>query len=251
MQPPLDPSSPDCDWNRVKGAGRLVIIGIDNGPGQRRNAAWAKVFSDLRAAGTVVLGYTYTKEGRRTQSAVKTAINNYYAWYNVSGIFLDEGSNSCAKVSYYRNLVSHVSRKGQQARKPSVVALNWGFMGSAASECYLTGSNAPDIIVNYEGYYSDYVKMDWGAEAPAWINKYPASRFWQIVHTVPAGGTAADTRARFVDVLEMSRQRRAGWVYVTNEVFSTAGGDPYDKLPPTDLWSLEVDGTSNGACMPS
>jgi hypothetical protein len=50
---------------------------------------------------------------------------SYLTWYNVSGIFLDEGSNICADVPYYDALVAYT-----RASKPgAIMVLNWGTGG--------------------------------------------------------------------------------------------------------------------------
>jgi hypothetical protein len=88
------------------------------------------------------------------------------------------------------------------------LALNWG-TDSVAAECFFTvTSNAPDIAVNFEDNYVNYTK--WSGPA-AWVSKYPASRFWQLVYDVPA------TPEAFYMALTLSKSRRAGWVYVTDD----------------------------------
>lgn len=54
----------------------------------------------------------------------------YFMWYDVQGIFLDEGSNSCTMVPYYDALVAYI-----RAWLPTAVtALNWG-TGNQSTFC--------------------------------------------------------------------------------------------------------------------
>jgi hypothetical protein len=46
----------------------------------------------------------------------------YITWYNVSGIFLDEGSNSCTDVAYYDALVAYT----RTSKPGAITVLNWG-----------------------------------------------------------------------------------------------------------------------------
>lgn len=95
----------------------------------------------------------------------------------MDGIFLDEASNDCAKLAYYQAVIAYIKAKSCTA----TTAINWGTDGP---ECYLSSPNAPDIVLNYENTYDNYLKW---TGPPAWTAKYNASRYeW-----VTVGYTAA------------------------------------------------------------
>lgn len=57
-------------------------------------------------------------------------------------------------------------------------------------------------------------------KAPHWVGKYPAHRFWHIVHSTT---TVNDMQK----ALSLSKKRNAGYVYITSEKMP----NPYGKLP--------------------
>jgi len=210
-------------WLNTKGKARIVIANPNSGPDTALDSNYVTMVSEMKAGGALVLGYVATTYGAKTAATVQAEIDKYYAWYGVSGIFFDEGSDSCTSVPYYQQQVAYVKTKDPNA----LTALNWGTDGR---ECYLSSSNAPDIVVNFEDSYSNY--LSWSGPA-TWTANYPPSKFWQLVYAAPA------TQAALDNALSLSRSRRAGWVYITNDVLN----NPWDTLPT--LWSQEVAATAN------
>ena len=70
---------------------------------------------------------------------------------------------------------------------------------------------AGDIVCNFESGYAAYQKYT----APGWLTRYPAARFWHIVLDAP-------TLAQMREVARLSKQRHAGWLFVTS--YSDANG---------------------------
>ena len=197
----------------------LAIINPDSGPGASKDQNYANQVTSTEAKGIIAIGYVSTayagtQNAARTLAAVEHDVDTYYSWYpNIDGIFVDEVSIDCAaRNSYYKPLYDYIKKKGGVAR----VVLN---PGTDTSECY---TSAGDIIVNFEDVYSNYV--NW---TPAsWVSKYPACRFWQIIYSTSS--------AEMPNVIALSKERNAGWVYVTDD----GGDNPYDTLP--SYWSHEL-----------
>jgi hypothetical protein len=192
----------------------LAIINPASGPGKKADSNYLNTVRQAQARGITVLGYVYTKYGSRRASAVRADIDKYYSWYRVDGIFFDEASTDCAKLSYYQGLYNYVKAKGGQAK----VVLNPGIN---TGECYV---NASDILVNFEDNFAAYTT--WSPSG--WEYNYPAERFWHLV----LGASKAD----MTQAIAWSKQRHAGWVYVTNDNLP----NPWDTLPFDPYWSNEL-----------
>ncbi len=116
----------------------------------------------------------------------------------------------------------------------SLTAIN---LGIQTNQCYLQ-AQAADVFVNFEGSYATYVNA-YGSN-PAWVDSAPASRFWHLVYATP--DSAAMRHA-----ICLSKQRNAGYVYVTNDVLP----NPWDTLPagpPADYWTAELQATASSSC---
>ena len=150
---------------------------------------------------------------------MKTEIDQFYAWYAIDGIFFDEASTDCALEPYYADLNSYVKTKGGVAR----TALN---PGTATNECYAA---AADILVTFEDTAANYVSA---YAAPSWVANYPPNRFWHLIHT-------AATSQVMHDAIILSKQRGAGWVFVT-PVANVLGSNTWGSLPSDPYWSTEL-----------
>jgi hypothetical protein len=62
----------------------------------------------------IVLGYVSTNYTNGNRALVLSDIDKYYAWYNIDGIFFDEGNTSCdsAPISTYKSYDSYIKSKG-------------------------------------------------------------------------------------------------------------------------------------------
>ncbi len=186
----------------------IVIANPSSGPGSTIDQNYAAQVERSRAANLTVLGYVHTAYGQRPSAAVRSDIDKYYSWYGVDGIFLDEASTDCSHArSYYKDLYGYVGDKGGK------VVLN---PGTQTNECYMT---VADIIVNFEDTYANYTGDSYSQ--PDWVSTYPASRFWHLIH-------AAETTADMQNAVRLSRERNAGFVYVTPDALP----NPWDTLPP-------------------
>jgi hypothetical protein len=182
---------------------------------------------DVRVAGAVVYGYVSTSFATRPIGDAKADIDLYYtpaywrgAGVQVDGIFLDEMSSDLPDVGYYQELRDYVKAKAANARvianpgQPATQDTSNGSSGFTAMD-YAT---AADVLVTFEGTLDDY---DVAYTPPAYANALPASHFAHLIHT-----------SSFEDdmylALDYARIRKAGMVYVTDDVFTP---NPWDTLP--------------------
>ena len=211
---------PGAFWTQMEEASPVVgmtIVNPSNGPGSLADADHVnQVKKSQVEAGLTVLGYVPTSYSARDALGVKEDIDRYYSWYGVDGIFFDEASTECSKVSsYYEDLYGYVKAKGGKAK----VALNPGIQ---TNECYMAVS---DIVVNFEDTYATYVNS---YSEPDWISNYSHARFWHLIHTTPY--------ADLENAVSLSKQRNAGWVYVTPDTLP----NPWDTLPEEPYWGQEL-----------
>ncbi|STX29116.1 Spherulation-specific family 4 [Legionella beliardensis] len=214
--------SSNCYWDQlIKAAptAGIALINPANGPGSSKSTAYAQQVTRSKNAGQAVLGYVYTSYAKRSLAAVKADIDKFYQWYAVDGIFFDEGfSSNCGQLSYYQNLNNYVKAKGGKG----ITIVNFG---TGTPECYI---NSADILVTFESDYRAYV--NW--RPVGWETKYPASRFWHLVY-----GTAQSSLS---NAISLTKQRHAGWVYVTPDVLP----NPWDTLPSAAYWTDEINRVS-------
>lgn len=202
---------------------KMAVISPDNGAGQYLDGNFSKVTEEARKNGITVIGYIYTKYGSRQATEIQAEMDRYTAWYGVDGFFLDEVSNECSQVPYYQGLHDYVKARPRGGK----VVLN---PGAATPECYLA---AADVIVNFEGDYDAY--LNW--QPMGWESKYAADCFWHLVIGVSA--------ANLPNALTLSKQRNAGWIYITDDT----PPNPWDTLPQNPYWSDELNALSSGTRM--
>lgn len=221
-----DSGSPGSLWDSLGSsypAARIAVINPNSGPGDARNPDYTRQTRESRAAGLAVLGYVHTSYGARDLELVKAEIDRYYEWYGVDGIFLDEASTNCDLVpTYYAPLYDHIkSRGGTVVHNPGT---------HPERECHMS---VADVLVTFEGSYEAYTT---GYSAPAWISDYPPERFWHLVYATP-------TEAGMREAVRLSRERNAGWIYVTPDDLP----NPWDTLPPDAYWSAELSAVTGQA----
>lgn len=210
-------------WDELDTANPSVGIAVMNpatGPGTQVDLAYASAVVAAQARGIKVLGYVDTSYGRRDIKQVETDIANYYQWYNVSGIMLDEASTKPGDLDYYAYLSSYI----KHGAPGSLVALN---QGTASDEGYM---NVADVIITFGGAFQDYVS---NYAAPAWTTNYPAGRFWNVVY-------GAQTNDQMRMAVRLSRQRNVGWVYITSEGLP----NPWGALPSDQYFNDEISALS-------
>ena len=177
-----------------------------------------------KAAGVRVLGYVHTSYGARPAATVKAEIDAFRQWYNVDGIFLDEGATSASALSYYQDIQSYIrsTMPGKLIMINPGVVPDEGYMGVA------------DVVMIFEDTYSAY--KNW--TPPTWVSNYAPSRFAHLIHA-----TNSETEMR--DAASLAFKRRGGYVYITNDLLP----NPWDSLPP--YFASEVTQLSGNSCTAS
>jgi len=212
------PVFPDPLWAQMEDATPTVSFAVMNpasGSGMAPDANYVSQIAATRAAGVKILGYVTSSYATAPLATVKADIDNYYAWYDVDGIFIDEADNNCVTQPYYAELDVYTKAKGGLG----MTAIN---PGTVAPECFVT---AADVILNFEGSYMQY--LSWSPLG--WEAGYDPSHFWHLVY-------ATDVMEMPSAVL-MSQDRGAGYVYVTPDMLLP---NPWDTLPTEPYWSTEL-----------
>ena len=230
----------------------VVVNGPHSAPPQPYSAATARAVRMLHREGATVLGYVDTGYLGRT-GMTTTRVNpgsteiadwreqirqdaavwfELYGSAGLAGIFFDQTLSACGPeggpdpdlyVDVYRELGEQVQRRNRGA----LIAIN---PGTTVAECY---TDAADVIVIFENTYPVY--QEWAP--PAWVYRHPETRFWHLVHGV---GDVAQMRA----AVALSRQRNAGYVYVTSHTITEAGS-PWNALPDPAYWQAELRAVSS------
>ncbi|MBV8149137.1 MAG: hypothetical protein JO092_08605 [Candidatus Eremiobacteraeota bacterium] len=139
--------SPGKDWDRVIGAKYahvlvpvVIVANVDNGPGNESASAYRDYIEKAQKAGIDVLGYVYTRYGKRSQSDVDADMLKWYDFYHTDGVFLDQMADD---ASYYQAATAY-------AHAHSL----WFVVGNPGEN--VAGNSGPDVINFYEqqGYPS-------------------------------------------------------------------------------------------------
>lgn len=206
---------PGASWARAVGSSpvpAVMILDITrSGAGGTPDRAYQQAVARAQATGITILGYASTGYGRRPAAAVEADVRHYRAWYNVTGMFLDEAATGSGALPYYRRLTNFI----KDADPGALVMLN---PGSYPSRRYMS---LGDVVLAYEGTYARYARL----RVPGWVDRYPATRFSHVVYATPG--------PRLAEALRLAALRHAGYVYVTD----MAGRNPYRALPA--YWATE------------
>jgi len=197
-------------------AGSTVILNPDNGPVKKDAKVYAEPMRFCEEHSQQVIGYVYTKYGRRSLATVEKAIANYYSWFPaVKGIFLDEMAEvPTAKVeTYYKQLAAYVHEKD-------------GFVVGNPGDTAATPWQLGDIdeVVTFEGSAASYVTY---SPAP-WVL---AARPQQIANIIFAAPGTSQMEADCVK----AQDENTGSIYVTN---LPEKPNPYETLP--SYWATET-----------
>lgn len=211
---------PPAEWDGLNFAAPrvplLVIVNPGSGPGVAPDPNYVAAVNNLRSAGGKTLGYVYSSYATRDPIAVRADVTNFFNWYALDGIFVDEMANDAnpSHYDYYAGLNAFIAAQGTNL-------LVVGNPGTTTQESYLAGAGA---LVTFENHsdYSNYV-------ADAWVTNQLARRFCHIIY----GMTNATTMTNYID---LAVRRNVGWVFVTDH---TNAANPYDRLP--SYWTNEVD----------
>lgn len=203
-QPPL------VTLQTMKPAAGIVILNPGNGDAPF-DASWQAQAKRLVANGVTVLGYVHTDEATRPLADTEAAIRNYLqpavGHLAVSGIFLDEMSDSCTAESYYAELYSYIRGLDNSA----FVAAN---PGTAVSSCFLQSEHkVADTFVTFEhdaASYSSQFRGNIISQNGKYSlgSQYSAATFWHLVYSA--------SRSQLSHIIALARDRHAGYVYATD-----------------------------------
>jgi hypothetical protein len=117
----------------------IAIINPGSGPGKSSNPYYVLGIASLQKAGIVVVGYVPTGYGSVKLKTVDASALDYKTWYNVSGIFFDQMSNSPNGAGYYSMASKYVNSIG--------LSLTVGNPGTSVPQSYV---GIVSILVIYE-----------------------------------------------------------------------------------------------------
>lgn len=198
-------------------AGSIAIVNPRNGPVKKQGPLYAPAIADCRSAGWRIVGYTFTRYGRRSLAAVEKAISRYYQWYpGIDGFFLDEmaETDTAKSEAYYAALRDYIRERG-------------GFIVGNPGDTSPTGWQLSyvDLLVTFEGTASGYASY-----APAaWTAEAGSERIANIVFGASGPGAPAAT-------CSLAASRGAGYRYVTD---LPEAPNPYASLP--SYWQAETE----------
>jgi hypothetical protein len=183
---------------------RLVILNIASGPGTTPQGAFQAAADLLHRAGVCVIGYVDTGYGRRDPAAVLAEVARYQDWYGVRGVCLDQVATGAEDLGHYAGMADRVRAMGAE-----VVFFNHGTHPAPGY------ARHADLLGTFEGTWAAYERL----RAPGWTRRWPPSKFYHVVHSVPA--------AQLPAAWQLATRRHAGAVYITER----GGPNPYDRLP--------------------
>jgi len=183
---------------------RMVILNVANGPGTCSQAAFRQAVGWLQRAGICVIGYVDTSYARREAQLVLAETGRFQDWYGVRGVCLDQVAADPAQLGYYTRLTDRIRATGAET-----VFFNHGT--HPAPEY----ADVADLLGTFEGTWPAYRRL----RVPRWTECWPPSKFYHVVHSVPA--------ARLPGAWRLAARRRAGAAYITER----GGANPYDGLP--------------------
>jgi hypothetical protein len=230
-------------WTQLDQSAPAVGVAIanpDNGPGTTFDQGYANAIRAAANAGIRVIGYVdtgyfgttgrTTRGGQTTTAAWTTQAEgdvatwySLYGSYGLGGIFFDDGLADCAHVGLYETVNTYTKQN-------HAGAYTVDNPGTAADSCY---ADAADTIVMFEGSYASYT----GWSAPAWeLNYADPNKFYHLVY-------ATASQADEANAMTLSKQRNAGYVYVTPDNLP----NPWDTLPTGAYWSDELARAGSGS----
>jgi len=195
----------------------MVIMNPGSGPGSVQDPNYVAVVNTLRAAGGKVLGYVYSSYATRDTNALQADITNFFNWYPLDGIFVDEMANDADTnhYNYYAGIYAFIQTKGTNL-------LVFGNPGTTTPEPYLATVDGLMTFENDASNYPAYV-------SDGWVTNHLARQFSHVAYAVT-------NAAAMTNVVNLAASRNAGWVFVTDE--NNNAGNPYDRLPA--YWTNEV-----------
>jgi Spherulation-specific family 4 len=248
-----NPSTSQGTWeqltNSTSGRVGFAVANVYNGPTDHEVSAWTSAIRQAHERGIKVVGYVDTgylgeptvghPDGLVTRAGLtglaawtaqaQADVASWYQHYgsDLAGVFFDQVPDRCgssASPTLYANSYSTLSNEVKQAHPGALTVLN---PGTAVPRCF---EESADVLVTFEGSYAAYVgatSSQDGYRPLSWLPLDPQ----KICHLV----YGAPSLAEMQQVMEVSKSRHAGYVYVTDD----ASQNPYQALPSQAYWSVE------------
>ncbi|MFJ5646101.1 spherulation-specific family 4 protein [Streptomyces sp. NPDC093223] len=225
-------------------AAGLIVANPDSGPGQDKDDNYADAMEQAHGSGSKVLGYVDTgyfgtsgwdaPGGNSSMSswlkAIEKSVDTWYDTYGGSGlggVFFDDALNKCGPrsgstqyVDLYKKIRDYVKSKSSSA----VVVIN---PGTGTDQCY---ADAADTLVTFEGSYASYRSF----KPQSWEESADSSKIWHLIYETSA--------SQMPQAISLSKQRNAGYVYVTDDDNTSADGqewgNPWDSV--ASYWPKEA-----------
>jgi hypothetical protein len=144
----------------------IVVANPDDGPGPAYNATYAGGIRSLQQAGITVLGYDPTGWGDRSIASIESDALNFYHWYGVDGIYLDQMYNleysqsGTFMATYYSTLSTYVKSLGMtMVFGNSGADVPYYFVGTVDTIGYFENSHLPLLSV-LGGWHAAYNKSN-------------------------------------------------------------------------------------------
>lgn len=244
--PPTDTTS----WNQLSTSNAqlgFVVANVANGPDTSLNTNWQTVINATHNHGTKVLGYVDTGYFGSTTPARQTVlgdtdatawlvqaeqdVNRWYAFYgsSIDGIFFDDAQKVCGPTSGSSQYVDLYRQLNNYVHTYHPGALTVANPGVGVPNCY---EDAADILVTFEGTYSDYLNPTGDYVTQQWQLNADPNKFWNLVYNVP-------DQTALTAVMNKSKQNNAGYIYATPDT----APNPWDTVPATSYWNAELAAT--------
>ncbi len=254
----IHPGADPAAWDRLIGSdpGKvgIAVANVLNGPDIERKDEWASVMRRAHDAGIKVLGYVDTGyfggTGMRTRlgstrpedwlSQAQQDINSWYELYgdDLGGIFFDDGQNACGPEdgsNRWADLQAQLNEFQKRRHPDSLTVLN---PGTVVPQCF---ENTADVLLTFESPYDAYVGTNpndaLNYRELGWTPADP-SRIWHLVYGA--------SREQMLHAIDLSRERGAGYVYVTDDI----PANPWDSVPEAGYWNDEQAAVSGGFVAP-
>ena len=248
-----DPSASQGTWEQLTSStsGRVgfAVANVYNGPTAQAVSAWTSAIRQAHQGGIKVIGYVDTgylgettvghPEGLATRSGLtglaawtaqaQADVASWYQHYgsDLAGVFFDQVPDRCgspAAPTLYSDAYSTLGNEVKRAHPGALTVLN---PGTAVPRCF---EDSADVLVTFEGTYAAYMgatSSHDGYRPLSWVPTDP-QRVCHLVYGAPS-------LAEMQQVMEVSKSRHAGYVYVTDD----ASRNPYKALPAPAYWSVE------------
>ncbi len=187
----------------------VAIVNPSNGHFREKNSNFSQGIKKLVDANIKVVGYVYTKYGKRDTQDVIDDIEAWKEFYKddgVSGIFFDETSTDANLLNHYSNLSTQAKKRGLE-----YIILNTGI---TTDQSYVD-SGIADLIVSYENSNNELL-----SNPPATYNT-PTKTTELSILIYEMEDDNVD------DLISFAREHKFSYIYFTED---GSDGNPWDSI---------------------